>query len=459
MAARAGPRSVAPVSTHHAMSTADAAWLRMDRPTNLMIVNSVLWFDELVDWERCKAVFLERIVARFDRFRQRASEGLPLASPHWEDDPGFDPDLHFHRVALPAPHDRAALQTFIGDRIATPLDHSRPLWEVYLIDDFGPGCAILVRIHHSIADGIALARVMLTLTDGGEPGPGIAETADGNGTRLGAFAHAAGVAVHEGVETLLHPDHARTLAAGAAGDAQTLAKLLLPGSDPQTAIKGEQSIAHRVAWSEPVALWRVKRAGRAHGATVNDVLVAAVTAAVGRHLRDEGDEVDEVHALVPFNLRPLDRPLPRELGNRFGLVLLGLPVGIDDPSGRLAEVKLRMDAIKAGHEGAFAYGILGLMGRTPVQLESRLIDFFTAKGSMVLTNVPGPRRRLSLAGTPLAGVLVWAPCSGSVGMSVSVFSYAGKVTVGFLTDAGLVPDPQALADAFRDELLALARAA
>ena len=162
---------------------------------------------------------------------------------------------------------------------------------------------------------------------------------------------------------------------------------------------------------------------------------------------------------MPFNLRPLDRPLPRELGNRFGLVLLGLPVGIEDPLARLAEVKRRMDAIKDSHEGVLAYGILGLMGRTPAQLEERLIDFFTAKGSMVLTNVPGPRKRLSLAGTPLGGVLVWAPCSGSVGMSVSVFSYAGKVTVGFLTDAGLVPDPQALADGFREELLALARAA
>jgi len=97
--------------------------------------------------------------------------------------------------------------------------------------------------------------------------------------------------------------------------------------------------------------------------------------------------------------------------------------------------------------------------RTPVQLEERLIDFFSAKGSMVLTNVPGPRHRLWLAGTPLGGVLVWAPCSGSVGMSVSVFSYAGEVTVGFLTDAGLVPDPQGLADGFRRELLNLARAA
>lgn len=444
------------------MSTADAAWLRMDRPTNLMVVNSVLWFDEPVDWDACRATFLERIVAPFDRFRQRAVGGLPLTGPCWADDPDFDPDLHFHHVALPAPHDRRALEDFIGDRIATTLDRSRPLWEVYLIDDYGPGSAILVRIHHSVADGAALTRVMLSLTDGDDAaGPGIA---DGSGhagplAGLAPIARAAGALAHEGIETLLHPRHARKIAEAAAGDAQTLAKLLLPAADPRTAIKGEQHVAHRVAWSDPVDLWRVRRAGRAHRATVNDVLVAAVAGAVGGFLREQGDEVEEVHALVPFNLRPLDQPLPRELGNQFGLVLLGLPVGIAEPVARLTEVKRRMDAIKDSHEGALSYGILGLMGRTPVQVEQRLIDFFTAKGSMVLTNVPGPRRPLSLAGTPLKGVLVWAPCSGSVGMSVSVFSYANKVTVGFLTDAGLVPEPQDLADAFRADLLALARSA
>ena len=132
-------RSVMTVSTRHDMSTADAAWLRMDRPTNLMIVNSVLWFDEPVDWDRCRAVFLERIVARFDRFRQRAVQRAPAWRARiGEDDPDFDPDLHFHHVSLPAPHDRAALEDFIGDRASTPLDHSRPLWEVYLIlDDYG----------------------------------------------------------------------------------------------------------------------------------------------------------------------------------------------------------------------------------------------------------------------------------------------------------------------------------
>ena len=217
--------------------------------------------------------------------------------------------------------------------------------------------------------------------------------------------------------------------------------------------------AHRVGWSAPLDLWRVKHAAHALGATVNDVLVGAVTGALAAHLGADGEVPDEVHALVPFNLRPLDEALPRELGNRFGLVLLALPVGVTDPVLRTIEVKRRMDAIKHGHEGPISYGILDLMGRTPAPVEGLLIDYFTAKGSMVLTNVPGPRRALSVAGTPLGGVLVWAPCSGSVGMSISIFSYAGKVTIGFLTDAGLVPDPQALADAARAEALAIGRAA
>jgi diacylglycerol O-acyltransferase len=450
------------------MRPADAAWLHMDQPTNLMVVNSVLWFDEPVDWDRCRRVFLERVVGRFDRFRQLAVEGPPLVAPRWEDDADFDPDLQFHHVALPAPHDRRALQDLVADRIATPLDRARPLWEVHLIDGLGEGAAVLVRIHHSVADGIALARVMLTLTDGDDADgtPGIESSHPEHepplADRLGPaapLARAAEGVARAGLRTLLHPGHVAELAGAAVDDAHTLAKLLLPWSDPDSPIKGPLQRAHRVAWSTPIELWRVKRAAHAFDATVNDVVVSAVAGAIGRHLRLRGDETDRLHALVPFNLRPLDEPLPRELGNRFGLVLLGLPVGVPDPVDRLLSVKDEMSAIKRGHEGPIAYGILGLMGRTPPVVERRLIDFFSAKGSIVLTNVPGPQRTLSLAGTPLRGVLVWAPCSGRVGMSVSVFSYDRKVTVGFLADAGLVPDPQALADGFRAEVLALARAA
>ena len=97
------------------------------------------------------------------------------------------------------------------------------------------------------------------------------------------------------------------------------------------------------------------------------------------------------------------------------------------------------------------------MGAVPAAVEQRLIEFFSSKASMVVTNVIGPGAPISLAGTPVAGMFVWAPCSGDLRMTVSLFSYAGKVTAGFLTDAGLMSDPQPLADAFRAELLALGR--
>jgi WS/DGAT/MGAT family acyltransferase len=420
----------------------------MDRPTNLMIINSVLWCDEPIEWERCRDAIRERVVERFDRFRQRPVE--TPTGPHWED-VEVDLHLHLHRVALPAPGDRRALEDFVSDRLPEPLDRSRPLWEAYLIDGLGSGAAVLMRMHHSIADGISLARVMLELADGvGAPGPGFREPS--GGSALTSVTGAAATMARAGAAAALHP---RRAAATILEDAQTLGKLVLPGSDPQSAIKGDQRAAHRVAWSDPLDLWRVKRTARALGTTVNDVLVSAVAGALAEH----EDLPDDVRALVPFNLRPLDAPLPSDLGNRFGLVLLSLPVGIADPVERTLEVKRRMDEIKHGHEGAITYGILEVMGHTPPFVESRLIDYFSGKGSMVLTNVPGPRRRLSFAGTPLSGVLVWAPCSGSVAMSVSIFSYAGKVTVGFLTDAGLVPEPGVLADGARAEALAIGRAA
>jgi len=165
--------------------------------------------------------------------------------------------------------------------------------------------------------------------------------------------------------------------------------------------------------------------------------------------------VDELRAMVPFNLRALDRPLPRELGNRFGLVLLALPLLEADPVLRLRETRRRTRAIKDTPEGAVSYRVLGAMGASPPAVEAQLIDLFSAKASLVLTNVPGPRAPVFLAGTQLRGVLVWAPCAGTVSTSVSIFSYDGQVTIGFMVDAGLVPDPEAIVAAVDRELAAL----
>jgi WS/DGAT/MGAT family acyltransferase len=452
------------MTDRHTMAAADAAWLGMDRPVNLMVINAVLWFDEPLDWDRARDVFRERIVERFPRFSQRVHEGGPLSRPFWKDDENFDIGLHLHRRALPAPGDRAALQEVVSDLVAQPLGRSRPLWDIYMLEGYGPGSALLMRMHHCIADGIALARVMMSLTDGADRADGAsggfrADDVPHRG-RLATSEHLVGAALHEGFETVLHPRaRAVALARTASQDARTLAKLMAPTFDPTSSLKGRQRIAHRVVWSAPVQLSRVKAIGRDTGTTVNDVLVAAVAGAVGRDLREHHDAVGEVHAMVPLNLRPVGQPLERDLGNKFGLISLPLPTGIEDPLERLRVVHDAMEAIKHSHEGPLVYGVLGALGRAPAIVEEKVIDFFSAKATMVLTNVPGPRGTVTLAGAPVRGVLVWAPCSGSVGMSVSVFSYAGKVTVGLLVDAGLVAEPQELADGFRSQLLLLARRA
>jgi WS/DGAT/MGAT family acyltransferase len=274
---------------------------------------------------------------------------------------------------------------------------------------------------------------------------------------LAAGTHLLGAAAHDGLDVLAHPrSELSGLVGTTAKDSRALAKLLLTPPERENVLRGQLGGRQTVTWSDRFALDDVKAICRATGTTVNDVLVAATTGALRRYLIDRHSLVDDLRAMVPFNLRPLDQPLPRELGNRFGLVYLQLPVGIRARRRRLAEVHRQMDAIKHSPEGAVSYGILGVVGLTPRQIERRLVDLFASKSSLVLTNVPGPDGPVYFAGTRLAGVIPWVPAGGSIGLGVSLFSYAGRVTVGLRADAAIVPDPDAIILAFEQELERLA---
>lgn len=447
------------------MSNSDAAWLHMGRSTNLMVVNGLMWFDEPLDAARVREVVSERLIGRFPRFRQRVAEPrLGIGSPSWQDDPDFDLDLHIHHRSLPVPGDAAALQALVADLMVVPLDPTKPLWHMYLIEGYGTGTAVLTRIHHCIADGIALTRVLLSLTDA-EPGAAAAlerlRDPRGAGESLVApvreAAHLAESALHEGFELAIHPrSEASGLVGRAAATTRALAKLLLSSADAKSVFRGELGVARKVAWTDRIELDQVKAIGHATGTTVNDVVLAAVSGALHRYMAGRGDAVDEIRAMVPFNLRPLDQPLPRDLGNRFGLVYLPLPVGAATPAERLAEVHRRMDGIKHSPEGPLSYTLLGIIGATPLPVERRLIDVLAPKTTAVMTNVPGPRRPIYFAGSKVAGLLAWVPASGGIGVGVSIFSYDGGVTVGLQVDAGLVPDPETIIAAIGEELAALA---
>ncbi len=451
--------------TREAMPAADAAWLHMDRATNPMVVNSLVVLGAMPDPAVVAELLEERLIGRFARFRQRVID--PIGRPPlFEDDPSFEVGSHLHRRALPAPGDRAALEALVSDLITAPLDPNRPLWHAYLIEGHDGGAAMLWRIHHCIADGIALSRVLLSITD--ETPPAASPTVpdhDGHGMlgriaglpgeAISAAAKLGGAVVHEGMEALADPGHLREMAAAARRDASTAAKLLASPADATTALRTPLSGTRRVAWSAPFELAAIKDASRRRRVTINDILVTALAASLHETLDPAAGLPEEIHAMVPFNLRSLDDPVGDELGNDFALILLELPIGKVAPAERLREVNSRMEAIKHSHEAPIAYGLVGAIGLAPPWLEDRLIGFFTDKASLVVTNVPGPRERLSFAGAPVEAVLVWAPCSGSLGMTVSIFSYAGEVTVGFMVDTALLDDPEPLARTYERELASL----
>ena len=454
-----------PAKRSERLSRVDTAWLRMEDPTNLMMVTGLLVFDQPLDFGRLRQTVEQRMLI-YDRFRQKVVDAD--GTPHWQDDPYFTINAHLHRIALPAPHDQAALQELVSTLMSTPLDLTKSPWQFHLIEQYGAGCVVLTRLHHCIADGIALMGVLLSLTDATaeplpahDPDPARASRAPSAGPIAAATAtvRAAEKLLDQGIERLLEPARLAEVAQLGASSAVALSRLLLMSPEPHTLFKGDLGVSKRAAWSAPIALDDVKAIGRAVGGTVNDVLLAAVTGALRRYLLGHGAPVEglEVRAAVPVNLRAPNEP--PTLGNRFGLIFLSLPIGADDPLDRLYDLKQRMEAIKGSPEALVTFGVLQAMGLMTSQLQDAGVALFGSKATAVMTNVPGPRETIYLAGAPVRELMFWVPQSGRLGLGVSIISYAGQVWLGVATDVGLVPDPETIIRAFHAEFELLGRLA
>lgn len=452
------------MSTVEKMSAVDTAWLRMDRPSNLMQIVGVMIFDGALDEARLRAAIEQRMLG-YARFRQVVCQ--QNGGYAWRDDPDFDLDHHLRRAVLPGAGGQAELERFVADLASTPLNPSRPLWEMHLVDTSIGGQALVTRIHHSIADGIALVGVLLSMADDSpQPLPrSTRKTARNdeahdpfwlamwrpatdamlNGIRLSTNLWAKYVGLVTNPLQALEYSRLGTAIAGEIG------KLALMQDDSPTRFKGKPGTSKRVAWSAPISLPEVKAVGRVLGCSVNDMLLSAAAGALRGYLADKGDAVEgvEIRALVPVNLRrPQDQG---QLGNRFGLVALELPVGIENPLARLYATRDRMLALKDSMQAPLTLAILGAVGMAPKIAQSKVLDLLASKATAVMTNVPGPQQALYVAGARLRQPLFWVPQSGDIGMGVSILSYDNRVQFGLITDKGLVPDPEQVVARFASE--------
>jgi len=479
------------------MTKVDTAWLRMDCDANLMMIVGV-W--QLAPGVRYAAV-CERIEAsllKYDRFRQRVMEDAAGAT--WVEDRNFDLTNHVVLNTLPknaaqtgkkaarnapASNQQEALQNLVAELATQRLNPKHPLWQIHLIEDYTgadgvKGSAMIVRIHHCIADGIALISVTMALVDGG-PSPQARRKNDDTATPEDWIA-----------DTLLKPFTNMTVRAlgaigeGAArslsmlGDPKGMAKgldkgvqggidmakvllqvlkdgaaLALMPDDSTTRLKGKPGGTKKVAWCEPIPLDDVKAVSKALNCSINDVLLSCVAGALGEYLKSHGDDVSgqEIRAMVPVNLRPAEQT--HQLGNRFGLVPLVLPIGVENPIERVYEVRRRMATLKGSYQPLLAFGLLAVAGLLIKPAQDMMLNLFAKKTTAVMTNVPGPREKLKFCGSTLEQSMFWVPQSGDVGLGVSILSYGGGVQFGVITDSLLCPEPQRIIDEFVPEFAKL----
>ncbi len=452
------------------MSRVDTAWLRMDNDVNLMMIVGVWLLTPAITLEALRERIETRLL-KYERFRHKAVADAMGAS--WVEDTDFDITRQVVLETLPKKRgqtERQALQQRCGELAATPLDPDRPLWQFHLVERYEGGSAIIARIHHCIGDGIALISVMNSITDGGnDPPKRRRKAADDDGDQdwlsdavlkpLTGLAVKAldmyGSGVARSIEALSHPREplqgSLDMAKAGLQVASDLAALALMADDSPTRLKGKPVGRKVVAWSEPMPLDVVKVVGKALNCSVNDVLLSCVSGAIGGWLRAQGDNPDgaEIRAMVPVNLRPLEKAW--QLGNRFGLAPLVLPIGIHNPVERVYAVRQRMNQLKGSYQPLLAFGVLAVTGLFIKPVQDVVLGLFAKKTTAVMTNVPGPKEPLKFCGSTLRQTMFWVPASGDVGVGVSILSYGGGVQFGLITDAGLCADPQAIIDRFEPE--------
>ncbi len=479
------------------MTKVDTAWLRMDCDANLMMIVGV-W--QLAPGVKYAAV-CERIdssLLKYNRFKQRVMEDAAGAT--WVNDRKFDLANHVVLETLPKPSkapkghnhqigqqigQQAALQDRVAQLATQRLDPKRPLWQMHLIEDYtGPdgvkGSALIVRIHHCIGDGIALISVTMSLVDGGSPPPErrkkhaaagaedwIADTllkpfTDLTVKALGAVGEGASRSL--GILDMLNdPKAGAKKGMGASLDmAKVLMQVVKDGAalalmpdDSKTRLKGKPGGHKKVAWCDPIPLEEVRAVGKALNCSINDVLLSCVAGALGEYLKSFGDDIkdQEIRAMVPVNLRPLDQAY--KLGNHFGLVPLVLPIGVENPIERVYEVRRRMAELKGSYQPLLAYSLLAVAGLLIKPAQDMMLNLFAKKTTAVMTNVPGPKDKLKFCGSTLEQSMFWVPQSGDVGLGVSILSYGGGVQFGVITDSALCPEPQRIIDEFVPEFAKL----
>ncbi|MBV8291344.1 MAG: wax ester/triacylglycerol synthase family O-acyltransferase [Mycobacterium sp.] len=440
------------------LRTLDAGFLMAedsDRNVSLAIGGIAIVDGSVPDHDQFKDTLAERIQAIPRCTQMLRTQPFDVGAPQWVDDPGFDLSRHVRRIAVPRPGEDAELFRVVADVLERRLDRDRPLWECWVIEGLkGNRWAILMKIHHCVADGISMTRILTRLCDHID-GDAFARPAAAKRTAA-AHPHLQPVPdpkpLSNPLDNLWRAATSMTNAATrtVSGVAEIAAGLLRPvaGSSlvgPVTAMRCYRAVR--------VPLAEVEQVCRKFDVTVNDVALTAITEGFRSVLLHRGEEprADSLRTLVPVSVRSpdaFDKP-----GNRLSVMLPYLPVEQDDPIQQLRIVHSRLNRAKQGGQRQAGNMAVSMTNYIPFMFSSWVIRFLTRlpqRGIVTLaTNVPGPRRQLEMMGRKVARLLPIPPIALRLRTGVAVLSYADDLVFGITADYDAGADVDELADGIK----------
>jgi WS/DGAT/MGAT family acyltransferase len=458
------------MSTRVTLSGLDVAFLSLETPSTPMNVVATFVLDASSASDGCSYGEILRLVEerlpRLAPFRRRlAAVPFGLDHPVWIDAPDFEVRSHVHRVRAPAPGSERVLAELVAQIAAQPLDRTRPLWELCVVEGLAEGrVALVFKLHHAIADGVSATQLLLGLLDPSAEGVDAGAyheqvQPDPAPTSRALLAHALSRLPQRSVRfaRLLRDTAgtavgmARSRLAGVAGGPG----MPMPFSAPRTPWNRATSPERTVAYGS-ARLADLKLVSSVFGTTVNHVVLAACTQTLRNYLEAHGGSPDApLVAAIPVSLRDPDEP--ETYGNRLSAFLVHLPVHLDDPVEQLLAVRGDAESARQLHAQLGVSALSEWAEFTATRLLEGAARFYSDRKlanrhrpllNLVISNVRGPGAPLYAAGARLVAAYPLGPLMEGAGMNITVVSYAGSVDFGVIGCARSVPHAEDIALGF-----------
>jgi diacylglycerol O-acyltransferase len=457
------------------LTALDTTFLHLeDNSTAHMHVASVMVFEGVAPTPQELVAHIESRLHLVPRYRQRlAFVPYGQGRPVWADDPHFNPRYHIRHAALPKPADEKALKQLAGRLFSQRLDRSKPLWEIWLVERMaGERFALIAKTHHALVDGISGVDITTVLFDTApNPVPSSRAPLPWTAKPLPGQAKLLGEALRERttVPAEIARGARRVLRAPRRAVSQVVGGLTSIGATTWAGINAPAPDSpfnvdigpHRRYTFLDADLGQFKAIKDSLGGTLNDVVLAAVSLALGRYLRREGvDTKDlELKAMVPVSVRAdSDRGA---LGNQVAAMWAPLPVGVENPAECLRQIARAMDDLKASGQAVGAQVLTNLAGFAPPTILSQAARLQARQRffNLVVTNVPGPQFPLYVLGRRLRVLYPVVPLARRQALGIAVMSYDGHLGFGLLGDFDALPELDAIAADLKWAIDRLARAA